>query len=350
MSIIHFFDLETTGLYYKNKDRILEYAILSIDPFSENCKQISEKNSLINPKIYIPAEATKIHGITNSDVKTQPEFKDKVEDFFEIFKEGSYVAGHNIFQFDIPFVFQEMIRLGYTPPENFYIVDTLKLARKFLKGLPSYKLDALCDYFKIDRSSRTIHNALIDCKLNYQVFLKLRELYDMTEDLILVDKKYIEDRKLNYEVVDKKDVSVPEYLKKLDFDTSELVDFISKEKTRLPYSNFANSKIVSNSIDVENKEFIAMIQLISKYKIVSMRLLEEYFVSINLLDSNFNPTDHALENNLIKYKIKNSQNRVVIYFAFCSKFVSNHFVENSEVLKDLKTKTVEIFKKHKEIH
>lgn len=56
------------------------------------------------------------------------------------------------------------------------------MARRLAKPRQSVSLDALCDLFGIDRSSRTattgasVHGALIDCRLLAQVYVRLRAL------------------------------------------------------------------------------------------------------------------------------------------------------------------------------
>jgi DNA polymerase III epsilon subunit-like protein len=60
-------DTETTGLH--DGARIVEIAVLGMDG-----SVLSD--SLVNPQVPIPAEATRIHGITDDMVKTAPTFSD----------------------------------------------------------------------------------------------------------------------------------------------------------------------------------------------------------------------------------------------------------------------------------
>ena len=66
-------DAETTGVNAQ-EDRIVDICIIKILPNGEK----ETLNSLINPTIPIPAEATEIHGITDADVQGKPTFKEFV--------------------------------------------------------------------------------------------------------------------------------------------------------------------------------------------------------------------------------------------------------------------------------
>ncbi len=101
---IAFFDLETTGVDV-SKDRIVEIAILKVNP-----NQSTETKTMrINPEIPIPKEASKIHGITDDDVKDAPAFKQVAKDIAK-FIEGCDLAGYNSNQFDIPLLAEEFLR------------------------------------------------------------------------------------------------------------------------------------------------------------------------------------------------------------------------------------------------
>ncbi len=101
---IAFFDLETTGVDV-SKDRIVEIAILKVNP-----NQSTETKTMrINPEIPIPKEASKIHGITDDDVKDAPTFKQVAKEIAK-FIEGCDLAGYNSNQFDIPLLAEEFLR------------------------------------------------------------------------------------------------------------------------------------------------------------------------------------------------------------------------------------------------
>lgn len=101
---ICFFDLETTGVNI-GSDRIVEISILKLMP--DGTRQ--SKTKRINPEIQIPEAATKIHGISNDDVKDAPTFKQVAHEIAN-FMNGSDLAGYNSNKFDIPMLYEEFMR------------------------------------------------------------------------------------------------------------------------------------------------------------------------------------------------------------------------------------------------
>ncbi len=101
---IAFFDLETTGTDVV-KDRIVEISILKVSP---NGKQETITHK-VNPTIPIPPETTKIHGISNDDIKDSPKFADIAKSLAK-FLEGCDLAGYNSNRFDVPVLVEEFLR------------------------------------------------------------------------------------------------------------------------------------------------------------------------------------------------------------------------------------------------
>jgi DNA polymerase-3 subunit epsilon len=98
------FDLEATGLN-KRMDRIVSIAILRYEPG----KDPESKTYFLNPTIPIPEESTKIHGITDDDVKDAPTFAE-MAGVIERHFEGADLAGYNLLGFDIPLLCEEFAR------------------------------------------------------------------------------------------------------------------------------------------------------------------------------------------------------------------------------------------------
>lgn len=103
---IIFFDLETTGINI-TRDRIVEISIIKVMPNGEEI----ERTRRINPEIPIPAEASKVHGIYDEDVKDCPTFRQIAKDLAAHFT-GCDIAGFNSNRFDIPMLDQELRRAG----------------------------------------------------------------------------------------------------------------------------------------------------------------------------------------------------------------------------------------------
>ena len=70
------------------------------------------------------------------------------------------------------FVNAELARLGREPIGMDQVVDTLALARRKHPGQPN-SLDALCDRYRIDRSRRVRHGALLDAEILVDVYCEL---------------------------------------------------------------------------------------------------------------------------------------------------------------------------------
>jgi len=101
---IAFFDIETTGINIA-ADRIVELSVLKISPDGSK-EWLSTR---INPEIPIPASATAIHGITDSDVANAPAFREVARKLTG-FLEGCDLAGYNAIKFDIPLLAEEFLR------------------------------------------------------------------------------------------------------------------------------------------------------------------------------------------------------------------------------------------------
>jgi DNA polymerase III subunit epsilon len=160
-------DTETTGVNPTEGHRVLEIGAVEIVHQVLTGRVFHQ---LINPERDVPDEAVRIHGHTASALKGKPKFADVVDDFLSFVGESPLVI-HNA-EFDVRFVNAELARLGRKPIEMDRVVDTLSLARKKHPGLPN-NLDALCDRYRIDRSRRERHGALLDAELLVEVYCEL---------------------------------------------------------------------------------------------------------------------------------------------------------------------------------
>lgn len=101
-----FIDVETTGLK-PNIDRIVELSILKVYPDGHH----EYKSHRVNPEVPIPAEATEIHGITDSDVENEPPFRKYAKSVRDFLNECD-LSGFNVIKFDLPFLEAEFTRAG----------------------------------------------------------------------------------------------------------------------------------------------------------------------------------------------------------------------------------------------
>ncbi|MBP5786517.1 MAG: 3'-5' exonuclease [Kiritimatiellae bacterium] len=140
---IVFFDIEATGLD-TGTDRILSIALVKYEPPARHLPP-QTRTYLLNPERSIPPESTKIHGITDEDVRLCPTF-DRIADELYALLEDADLGGYNVSHFDIPILQREFQRAGRTfstdgrrivdPQSIFFMKEprTLSAAVKFYCG------------------------------------------------------------------------------------------------------------------------------------------------------------------------------------------------------------------------
>ena len=161
-------DTETTGFDPKTGDRLIEVGCIEIEDLLPTGRTF---HRFVNPQRLIPADATRVHGITDDKVKDAPKFAEIVADLAEFIGDAPVIA-HNA-QFDRNFIDYEYRLCGHVLlPEGRWI-DTLQLAQKRWPGMPN-SLDALCKRYKVSLADRSFHGALIDARLLAEVYLELR--------------------------------------------------------------------------------------------------------------------------------------------------------------------------------
>src|SRR5437588_2142652 len=123
-------DLETTGgsaMY----DRVMEVAAIRV----ENGVVQDRFERLVEPGVPIPPFVTRITGINASLVRGHPSFDSLLPDLRGLF-EGAVLVAHNA-SFDANFLSQAFNRAGL--PWRGERICTLRLARRLIHGLPSYR-------------------------------------------------------------------------------------------------------------------------------------------------------------------------------------------------------------------
>jgi len=160
-------DTETTGLDPADGHRVLEIGAVEIVHQSLTGKVF---HVLLNPERDIPEDAMRVHGHTAEALRDKPVFASVVVAFLAFIGESNLVI-HNA-DFDMRFVNAELARLGRDAIGRERVVDTLTIARKKHPGQPN-SLDALCDRYRIDRSRRTRHGALLDAEILVEVYCEL---------------------------------------------------------------------------------------------------------------------------------------------------------------------------------
>ena len=93
-----FLDIETTGLSFKEKHRIVEIACIETNQLLPTKKLF---HKLINPEREVPEEAFNIHGHSTNLLKTKQKFSEVADEFLSFIKDKDIIV-HNA-KFDIPF-------------------------------------------------------------------------------------------------------------------------------------------------------------------------------------------------------------------------------------------------------
>jgi DNA polymerase III subunit epsilon len=160
-------DTETTGLSPTEGHRLVEIGCLEI------VNQIATGavyHVLINPERDVPDDAYRIHGHSTAFLADKPVFA-KIAPEFLAFIGADRLVIHNA-EFDMRFINAELAKIGHDPIPSARVIDTLALARRKHPGAPN-SLDALCDRYRIDRSRRIKHGALLDAEILVEVYGEL---------------------------------------------------------------------------------------------------------------------------------------------------------------------------------
>lgn len=150
-------DLETTGVN-KQTARIVEIAFIEIKPDGSE----REYQTLINPGMSIPIEATAVHHINDSDVLSKPTFAQIAPSLASGFKDIDFY-GFNI-RFDLDVLVEEFKRVGIAwDYAKSHVLDGLRL---WQIGSPRTLTDAVREFGVPPHEA---HTALDDIKATGQV-------------------------------------------------------------------------------------------------------------------------------------------------------------------------------------
>ena len=170
-------DLEMTGLSAK-VDKIIEIGAVKV----AEGKIIGTYSTLVNPKRPIPQQVRELTGITDDMVRQAKSEDEAVRELLTFWGEDILV-GHNV-GFDYSFLKQWAI--NHKEPLEVMACDTLKIARGVLPAEQKKTLEALCDYFSIER--KQAHRALDDALETREVFERLIPLAEEAKIALLEPK------------------------------------------------------------------------------------------------------------------------------------------------------------------
>jgi len=163
---IIFIDVETTGLSDERNEIIEIGAIIytgdaGMSPNGHLVGTPIERQTLIKPNVNIPANITRITGISNDDVSQSPNIKDAVKRVMNDIPKNAILVAHNA-PFDVGFIMQSCLTYGDDAMrwiKSMKAIDTLSAYRKSFKGKAN--LGAVCENFGID--VKNAHRAIGDC-------------------------------------------------------------------------------------------------------------------------------------------------------------------------------------------
>lgn len=168
------FDTETTGLLaplaagQEHQPYLVEfYGIRMTDKF-EFREQLTFK---CKPPIDMPAEAQKVHGISDANLKDAPPFVKVLPELTHFFLGASVAVGHNI-MFDKMVLYWELYRLGKVtnfpwPPKDICTVEVSQQMNGFRMNLQDFHTHLF------GHSFTGAHTANIDCEMTRRCFVEL---------------------------------------------------------------------------------------------------------------------------------------------------------------------------------
>jgi len=163
-------DTETTGLEVSQGHRIIEIGCVELIDRKLTGKRYHQ---YIQPNREIDDGALAVHGITQEFLADKPVFE-RIAESFLAFVEGADLIIHNA-PFDVGFIDAELKRIdpaGLGTASRCNVIDSLALARTKHPGQRN-SLDALCQRYEVDNSSRSLHGALLDAEILAEVYLAM---------------------------------------------------------------------------------------------------------------------------------------------------------------------------------
>lgn len=195
MRIFAIIDVETTGRG-NCSNRIIEISIVRFD----NRRIVEKFVSLVNPEQCIPNYITKLTGISDDMVDHAPTFSEIASEVNRL-THGAIFVAHNV-SFDYHVVRTEFRFLGhnYIRPQ----LCTLRLSKKLIPNLLSYKLENICSSLSIPLVNG--HRAEAGTDATFILFKRLLALDEGYQEInAMLDRK-------------KGSVKLPKHLKIEQFD------------------------------------------------------------------------------------------------------------------------------------
>ena len=160
-------DFETTGLNAGDGDEIIEVGAVRV----ENRQILPVTfHSLINPERSVPTEATRVHGISASELENAPTIREVMPDFLN-FMGSSVVVAQNA-RFDLTFLVKNLGRMSISRFEN-PVLDTMLLSRFLYSYESRHNLDAIMSRLKIEPDADNRHRSVGDCIMTAKALVEM---------------------------------------------------------------------------------------------------------------------------------------------------------------------------------
>ena len=185
---IFVFDTETTWFIDKKENdltkqpRIIQFAGILWDLEDWKFKEVKRVNILINPKMPIPFESSKVHHLYDIDVKNAPCIEDKIDEIMSYINDSDAIIWHNI-EYDEDMIKIELKRLNqeyrYQPKQ---VICTMKNTVDFCAikwNWERFKYPKLWELHKklFDEYFIWAHDAMTDVEATLRCFVELAKTW-----------------------------------------------------------------------------------------------------------------------------------------------------------------------------
>lgn len=171
-------DIETTGLFTHEGHKMVEVAAVEMVNGRPTGREFY---TLVNPARDIPAEVSKIHGITNEKVADKPLFAEVAAELRQFIADAPVVITCRTkdgYTLDMAFVNKELAEAGQRPvPEAQWL--NVRRWSEVMFGEKAATLDKVLDRYEVSRKERDEngHSAILDARLLSEVYPRLLKDY-----------------------------------------------------------------------------------------------------------------------------------------------------------------------------